>query len=151
MLPLSETFIPDGYTRSGYIAGVDRLHGALEFEYRPMRSDTVNQIRKALAKFSEEPVKSATAMRASMAQHVVSWDAKNPKDGSDVKCTIDAIRCLQPALADKLYFVLAGIDASDPKPNATDSETEDWAEQVIREASGGETQETVDAKNSLAG
>lgn len=107
------SYFDDGYSQSGYIAAVPRLHAVLRFIYRPAlieeRSQLVDAARKLngpqydrqLAKFS--------------AEKILSWDLTDARQ-QPVPVALATLLRLQPELFVKLHHVVLGWVASDVDP-----------------------------------
>lgn len=117
------SFIDDGYTEEGYIAGVAGIHGPLSFTYRPMLPETRDRLLRSQQRDIAAGHKEA---RTELAKHVQDWDLKDRK-GNAVPKTAANIGQLRPLIQDKLFSIVAGQIASDVNP---DKETADEDEPV---------------------
>ena len=110
-------FIEDGYSETGFIAAVDGVHGALEFEFRPALFKLADRItgliqgeRADWQRFADEAAK-ALGQDPKLLQ---SWTLKDSK-GNPVQIT--AANCLRVKnqLFHKLWLIVAGQLPSDPR------------------------------------
>lgn len=134
---MSLTFIPDGYTRRGYVAAIPGLHGAIRFEYRPMLPRERNSINAAIRREAKAE-KTDALESAALAKQLLSWDCEYPDDGPDVAqrgqpmpVTAANVQRLVPYLFDKLYMIVSGMDASDPDPGAPATEQDGYAASLL--------------------
>lgn len=106
-------FIEDGYTEAGYIAEEPGIHNDLTFSFRPImvaKRDALNALyltdrhEEAISKVSEE-----------MSRSIQSWSLVDTK-GQPVVRSAANMRRIKPRLFDKLWQVLCGMKASDPRP-----------------------------------
>ena len=104
---MSSAFIDDGYTESGYIAEIPRLHPSLSFEYRPMLATERNRAADEAEKPNADPTK---VMVEWLAKKLVTWSLDRKPDAA-------ALSRLRPKLLTRLYAVVAGNDASDALPD----------------------------------
>lgn len=137
------TFIPDGYTRRGYIAAIPSLHGAIRFEYRPLLPRERNSINQAVRR--EKTEKTDVLESAAVAKQLLSWDCVYPDDGPDASLrgqsmpiTAANVQRLVPYLFDKLFMIIAGMDASDPDPDAPGDEQDNYAAALLKTAESNE-------------
>ncbi len=123
--------IQDGYQEPAYIAAVPGLHPELRIVYRPMlvaERDTIESSRagKTAAMYRQ-------VLAAAVANRLVSWSAVDA-DGKPLACDAATTARLRPALADKLYAVIAGDRASDPDPQAGTERQNQEADQALTAA-----------------
>ena len=115
---MSSGFISDGYTETGYIAEVQRLHPALRFEFRPFLPE--ERSRLITENERHPPIKAAqnTAEKIADSKNgkIKSWDLKDDK-GEPVPVSADAFRRIKPALHGRLLGIVMGLDASDEDPD----------------------------------
>lgn len=102
-------YIPDGYTRRGFLRGIPRLYEDLRFTYRPILLAERSELNSKLALADPKQIEKLAAEAA--ARHLVSWDLAH--DGSVLSITAATLLRLQPSLFDRLYSVLHGRAASD--------------------------------------
>jgi hypothetical protein len=116
-------FIDDGYTEEGYIKADEGVHGALEFTYRPMlpgqRDKAMQHLRREPADYAafHEAARKALAGTKDTPARLVSWNLKD-RDERPVPITEANVGRIRARLFDKLWFILIGELASDPKPGA---------------------------------
>ena len=145
-------YFPDGYTRKGYIKGVDNHYGSVAFEYRPMLPEERDDILHAVR--TSPPGRWGLAMRQALASKVTSWDVTNPMTGKAVPVELDAVKRLPPDVFDRLFNIVSGSTASDPAPDATEEEATSYVDDLLKAASSGRREGDIrteaDAKNSSA-
>ena len=127
--------IRDGYTQRGYIAAVDGLHDAVQFEYRPMLPEEVEFTEAEVNRIGGDPKKAVRLVAAQVQRHLVSWDQKDA-DAKDADITFDNVRRLRYPVLNKLYKIIAGLVASDPLPGGTERDERDEVTAIIAEAAG---------------
>lgn len=110
---MSTGYIPDGYTRKGFIRGVSRLFPDVKFIYRPILLAERAELNAKLALADAKQVEKLAA--DAVAKHVVSWDMQH----EDNTLPIDAatILRLEPSLFDRLYSIIHGRQAGDEAPD----------------------------------
>jgi hypothetical protein len=128
------THIRDGFTRRSFIKEVPGLHGELRFSYRPMLPEQRNAVRRLVS--GEKGDKGDVLLRTAIAEHLVDWSATDD-DGRSVKIGPEGVRRLPPALYDRLYLIVSGMDASDPEPDASDEEETGYAAALRKAAETG--------------
>lgn len=145
---MQTAYIHDGYTRTGYVAEVPRLHPAIRFTYRPMlavhRATAFNAIRAATAEKSEEVVSKA------IVGHVVEWDVVDSK-GGPVDLTVANAQRLLPPVRAALLNIITGDGPSDRDPEASEEEVDAEGERLLEAALSGRSLEETDLGNSDAG
>lgn len=131
------SYIPDGWTRDGYIAAAqpadsgECLYDALTFTYRPAtRMENVKLDAAVRIEGDKSFNNPENAVKAEMlackfiADHVVSWDLK-AVGIHDVPVTADSCSRLQSELFNILYLIIRGSRCNDKKPDATESPKSD--------------------------
>lgn len=103
------TFIPDGYTRPGYIRRVPGLHGALRFTYRPLLPDERDALVRETGKRSAAEFGALT--RKMLQKHVTEWDNKH--EGQALPIDNETLRRLPPPMYTKLENIVSGYTPSD--------------------------------------
>ena len=136
------TYIPDGYTRSGFIRAIPGLHGQIRFSYRPMLHGKRDSVRNGYQR--ERGEKGSLLVAGAIADHLVEWVCLYPEDGPDellrgkaVKVTVDSVRHLAPPLLDRMFSIVSGMDGSDPEPEAEPEEQKEYAELLLQSAETG--------------
>lgn len=109
-------FIPDGYTREGFIEG-NEFHGPIHFFYRPTtvtdRTVVNGLIRFEYAKATEKGYAKSERLAGELLEsHLVSWDVTDP-DGDEVALTADNILRADPHAFNRLYKIVMGESVSD--------------------------------------
>ena len=115
--------IRDGMTRRGRIDPVERLHDALEFEYRPMLAAEVEDVGNAIEKATAAESTNLTA--AAIADHLVEWSEVDEKE-KQIPPTFENVARLSFSLLNKLYMILAGASPSALIPNSTPDEQSEY-------------------------
>jgi hypothetical protein len=128
------THIRDGFTRKGFIKEVAGLHGELRFNYRPMLPEQRNAVRRLVS--GEKGDKGDVLLRTAIAEQLVDWSAEND-EGRSIAIGPEGVRRLPPALYDRLYLIVSGMDASDPEPDATNEEETGYAANLRKAAETG--------------
>lgn len=145
-------YFHDGYTADGYIAGVDRLYPSVRFRFRPVLTQNRAVIDSQMPA-GGDPRKSETLAATVICAQLESWDMQKPKTmGSDelVAIELEASEVLRipPALMNRLYRVVMGIDPPDEDPEASDDKRDNDAAEDIQAALAGMSPEDAAAKNS---
>lgn len=109
-------FIPDGYTRDGFIEGT-KFHPGARFVYRPATSTERAVVNGAIqfeyAKGTEEGFSRTEKLAAELlVSHVVRWDIADP-DGNEVKLTAKNALRIEPHLFNRMYRVVMGESVAD--------------------------------------
>lgn len=129
------THIRDGYTRRGFISGLNRdgqrLAGELRFTYRPMLPSQRSTMRRILD--TEKGAKLDAMFSAAIAEQLEDWSAIDDRGGAVAPSPQNVSR-LPPFLYDRLYMVIAGLDPSDPEPEAEPREADEYAALLRRSA-----------------
>ena len=147
------TYYPDGYTRRGFIKARENDYGPLHFEYRPALPEERDEVMHVVR--TKASGHANAVVRQLIAKQLVSWDVTNPKTGGAVEPTAESVRRLPPHMYDRLYFIIVGVQASDPdgEAEAGEDESEFVAALLESEAKSrpiGDVQAENDAKNSQA-
>lgn len=124
--------VDDGYTRDGFIAAIEELHGEIEFSFRPLTRDERDAVNNRMNKKAKGETTTGV-----MAQ-VICRQVKEWSIGDVVDLEPGVVKRMHPALLDKLYLIVAGSVPSDPKPDSSD-----WPGATLAE----ETDEATDLKN----
>lgn len=118
------SYIPDGYTREGYIkpavtedSGL-RLHDSLSFQYRAAtRLEVIKLDAEVKIANRNSDLDPGAAVRAEqlackfLADRLISWDLAF--QGQVLPITTDTLSRLQPFLFSRLYNVVRGLDTGD--------------------------------------
>jgi hypothetical protein len=121
--------IHDGYTESGVIRGIPRLHNDLAFKWRPMTNEQLGDYAEAAGKVSGRRWK--RLMATVLAGQLVEWSEKDDQ-GSQVDITPASVLRLKPRLFNRLFMVISGEDAPDEQPGKPDDELADEAGDLLR-------------------
>ena len=131
--------------RAGYIAA-NELHPALKFEFKPLDYEGRAKIDKATHESQGNPEKWTLVRCSAIKNQLASWEANQshlfshvPGDppGDALPLTVSSIRQVIPVLVDKLFYIVMGGMASDPVPGASEEETSDLADTIIKAAAEG--------------
>lgn len=140
-------FIHDGYSLSGFICEVPRLHPALRFKYRAILAQNRAIIFREMDKVLEtDPRRAETISAEAMRAQLIEWDLKD-KDGKPVEITTSNMLRVQPALGVRLFRILMGREAPDEDPATVAQERDAEASQALALALTGAGPEDADAKN----
>ena len=109
-------YIPDGYTRDGFIEGTD-FHPDVRFTYRPTtvveRTVVDGLIRLEHAKGTETGLAKTEELAGDfLVSHLVGWDITDP-DGNDVDLNAKNALGIEPHLFNRLYSIVMGVLISD--------------------------------------
>jgi len=139
---MSKNLINEGYTRPGYIAAVDHdhagrqtepLHGELDFKYRPMLPEEVEELTAAVD--AAKPKDQIHLIAAEIARRLVWWSetvtVKGAKEADPdiekaAEITFETVRRLPYPLIYRLRNIVTGTSASDLRPKATKEEQSDY-------------------------
>ncbi len=134
------TVYRDGYTRPLRIKARKGLHGELTGEYRPCLPAERDRML-SVAKQGDPDKTNAAAIKL-LLDKLVCWSATFVSDDGVIKpATVNAfwLAHLAPVLYDRLYWIVLGVEASDPDdptPEATGSEDRDYLDQIARADTG---------------
>lgn len=142
-------YIPnDGYTESGYVAEVPRLHPAVRFKFRPALSEQRALYVEAADQYKASKLKTVEA--ALLAKLLVSWDLKDPA-GNPAPLDEKGLARVKPLLFNRLFRVALGEEPSDDDPQRTradDGQGGDLLEAIRTGRTPAAVAEDRDAKNS---
>ena len=108
-------YIDDGYTEHGHIAAEERIHGLLDFEYRPALPAVRDRVTAHLLRDPpnydayREAVGRALGRDPKLLQ---SWSLVNAT-GQPVEISEANLKRVKPMLLDKLWAIVSGSRASD--------------------------------------
>lgn len=114
-------FIDDGYTEQGYIAQLDNVHPALEFEYRPALVKLADKITGLIQGERPDYERFIDAAAKAMAREpglLKSWSLRDAK-GNAVQITEANLQRVRNLLFHKLWMIVAGQSPSDRRPDGT--------------------------------
>jgi hypothetical protein len=114
---LQNAYLEDGYTETGFLAGLPRLHPAVNFEYRPMLVTELAQYSARTAHCSEEAVRREVARWLSI--KILEWDVTDVRGQvvpiqSSSADPLENILRLRPAVFTRLWKIVSGDSPSDP-------------------------------------
>ncbi len=145
---IAANYFHDGYTQSGFIAAVPRMHGELRFTYRPALVEERSQLSEAARHLKPHLYDRHAA--AFTAQKLVSWDLV---DANRVAVPVlgEALLRLQPDLFVKLHKIVAGWLPSDIDPvwqrQCQERALDDELAAALSGRPVGDVREERDAKN----
>lgn len=132
---MSKNIIRDGQTKAGYLELSEGRYEPMEFTYRPMLPETVETVEAFVAVNSQkDPVKTTHCVAAMVAKHIETW-GEVEADGKPSPIIFENVRRLPFPVLNRLYRILAGLQASDPRPAATAPDP-DYVQNLIAEVSG---------------
>lgn len=115
--------IRDGYTRRAFIYS-DGNHDGLEFQYRPMLPDAVDElIAKTKKEVLSRPKDRIQIIAATIAPHITEWSEAGVDDAM-LPITPDAVARLPWPLLSRVEAIVTGFSYSDLAPDATPDELE---------------------------
>lgn len=106
--------VDDGYTRDGYIAAIEGLHGEIAFSFRPLTRDERDAVNVRIGK------KAKGETTTDVMANVICRQVKDWSIADVVALEPGVVKRMHPALVDKLYLIVAGSIASDLRPDDTD-------------------------------
>jgi hypothetical protein len=131
----TKNLIRDGQTRRGFVApAVDGLHEGLDFEFRPMLAEQVEQTEDEYER-ADTPRDGILLLAGRIADHLVSWSEVDDS-GERLAPRFEFVRLLPHPLMRRVYRVLTRQDASDEPPKSTPDETRERLEELRRRAAG---------------
>lgn len=132
---MSRNIIRDGQTKPGYMEAGEGRYEAMEFEFRPMLPETVETVEAFVAINSQkDPVKTAHCVAGNVAKHLAVW-SEVEEDGKPTPITFENVRKLPFPVLNRLYRIVALLQASDLKPGASPKEASDYVADLIAETS----------------
>lgn len=147
---MTSFIIEDGYTEAGYIKESKGLYPELRFTYRPMLHAERDAIASQIGTKTPEQV--SVIFVAAARHRIVSWTATH--GGNTLEIMDENIRRLRPSLFDRLYNIIAGAQASDPDPKASEDARQGEADAALEAAITGQSigvvKEAAAEKNSEA-
>ena len=112
--------LDDGYTVTRYIAGIERLYGAVRVTFRPASAEQLEAFRMKLS--SDDGVGNAKKIAEATAMRIVSWNVRD-RDGKPAEVSAKVVRSLQTRLQARFVsVVLWGADGGDVDPEEGESE-----------------------------
>jgi len=141
-------YFQDGYTQSGLIAAVPRLHGALRFTYRPALIEERSQLYDVAGRLNSHLFDCHVARF--LAQKIVDWDLVDA-ERQPVPASAEALLRIQPELFIKLNRIVLGTAPSDVDPDwppeTRDRLLDEKAAAALAGRTIGEIREENDEKN----
>lgn len=112
-------FIPDGFTDSFYLDGIERLYPAVRGRFRPCTHEETGEYFAASR--SLKPREQDRKAAQLVAQRIVDWNIVDPA-GEPVAVAAENVLRLNRVLFSRLLAVVTGVEAPDEDPTATDTE-----------------------------
>lgn len=139
-------YIPDGYTRPGFISRVPGLHPELRFTFRPLlcteRAVILTHVEKS------GPDKAERIAAETIAKKVSDWDLRHPTSNGIVALTEPEILKTHPVLLSKLFQIVAGNMPSSIDPEWDAESRRQTDEEAYQKALNGDMAvEKSDIKN----
>ena len=113
-------YIEDGYTRTVFIDGIERLHPPVRMTFRPMLA---KEWARVAGRMAEQDGGKADELSSELIGHqVIEWDIKKPSGTIiDPKNALEIAR-IQPKLKQRLFNIVIGQDGGDEDPVASEIE-----------------------------
>jgi hypothetical protein len=109
-------YIPDGYTYDGFIAGVTGIYDDVRFRYRPLTPLERSRLLTENGK-QTDPAKVVENTCKVIAAKIVDWDLEDPATGDKIAVSWKVLHSnIEPALHDRLFGIIAGMEPSSPDP-----------------------------------
>lgn len=122
-LDWSQNYIRDGFTQSGYIAAIERRHGALRFNFRPMLPEEVEEFDIFRNENILKPRQVTARLAKECASRITGWSEE--VDGKPLQISVENLRRFRHTLLAKIYQVITGERASDEDPEVKNLDAED--------------------------
>ncbi len=141
----------DGYTEAAYIAEVKRLHPAVRFTFRPIQQQQRMRLMQENGNLKTQSAITANTCKV-VAAAIKSWDLVDVKGGR-VPVSGEVIGKLKPALYERLFSIVFGLEPFDEDPEAPLSpkeQEESLADQLAaaeKQITVGEAKEARDGGN----
>jgi hypothetical protein len=144
----ANSYIPDGFTASAYIAEYPGLYSACRFKFRPMLHAERSKVFDAgrIDNFN-----SAKATYLALEKHVVEWDVRSidakGEPGEVLPIKALCIARLAPNLIERLFAIVAGVSAADEDPAIARTEPLDQFDVLLEGQSHNDTKREAELKN----
>lgn len=133
---MSRNIIRDGHTRSGYLEADDGRYESMRFRFRPMLPEQVETVEAYVAANSQkDPVKTAHCVAGNVCKQLAEWSEVEP-DGKPSVIHFENVRKLPFPVLNRMYRIIALLQASDKDPEGTPEEAKDYVEALIEETTG---------------
>lgn len=144
-------YIPDGYTKRGYVAAIEGLHGAVEFTYRPVVFEQFIAHRDAYIA-PANPKARHMVPPATLHECVKTWNVTDPTTGAEIPVAAKAFARLPPPVMEKMFWIVLGTQPSDPRPDEPPKAEDEAlaADALAQRRYLAELEQERDAKNSSA-
>jgi hypothetical protein len=139
-----QNYIPEGYVEKAFLRGVPGLYADFRIEYRPVLPQNRTVIVRAVGRLPDDQQDPAAAK--AVAKQLVSWDLANI--GKPVSITVENVLRLRPALFQRLFNVVLGMEAPDIDPQAPVVEVAAQATDLLEAAINGRL--TADVRDEAA-
>lgn len=117
-------FIPDGYTREGFIKATEfHPETSLRFEYRPMVPHERIRAQKRITDAKTDELGETEAHKL-IVSRVTSWDLSY--EGRPIELTTENVARLEPHLSARLFQIVMGyaVDDSAERPDVEQAEND---------------------------
>ena len=133
---MSKNIIRDHHTRDGYLEPDPGRHEGMEFSFRPMLPEQVETVEAYVTANSQrDPVKTAHCVAGNVAKQLTAWSEVDDA-GKPEPIHFENVRRLPFPVLNRLYRIIALLQAPDLKPGATSAAAGDYVETLIAETTG---------------
>lgn len=120
-----QNIIREGVTQDGYIAEVEGIHGEESFTYRPMLGQHAEKYATDVRRLLDtDPERGYLEVAKVVAKYLKSWS-------EPVEVSVDVLSKVRKTVLMKMYYIIRGDAASDPRPNKPASVSDDDAEGTL--------------------
>ena len=127
------SILNDGYTEKGIIKAVPRLHGELNFSFRPMSIEQFADYGRASDGVTGRRWRQVQA--EVLARHLMSWSEIDA--GLPAPITAARILKLKPRLFVRLFDIVTGNDVPDEQPDQSEEDIGATAADLLKAAETG--------------
>jgi len=147
---MSRNVIQDGYTKSARINAVPRLHESIEFTFRPMLPEDVEDLSAKVRKLQGDAKKMTLMIADAVSKHLTEWSEVDATD-KPLPISVNNCRRLPYPLLGGLRYIIEGIRAGDApedgKDGGNDDELDKYVDGLEAEVNG--TSEMREAEKNL--
>ena len=131
---MSRGYIPDGYTYDGFAAAVPGLYDDFRFKYRPMTPLERQRLLTENGRMTNAEKVVENTCKA-LAVKITEWNLQHPDTGERIDVSWKVLQNnIEPALYDRLFGIVAGMEPSSPDPLKVAKETSLDQEKAARES-----------------
>lgn len=135
----------DGYTETAFLLEVPRLYPEVHLAFRPLPSEKRTLIRYQIEK--KKDTERPGLWNSVVAKQLVSWNLQDEK-GDPLPISDKVIARLKPALYERIYGVIMGVDNGDEDPHGgKKSEGAELSVAELLEGKEADSKEVADQKN----